>query len=473
MTKKSSPKKVPKRAGWVAACAVLLIFMTCVSPVWASVNVWRVLVEPDGEIVGNQTRVTVTAYMDIFSEGDMTFSPDNTLRMWTDLEEAVWSPVISYDGRLTDLPLRRSKSITLTSWDLSYPSGKGEGLKVTLKGWAPGVGSDQDKTLLRIAEESPNGIINNSETIRTAKVLYRADAKREESPEIPAGSLHVTSVPAGARIVMGGEDKGVTPATLERVPAGNCTLALSLAGYHDAVLSVSVPARQTMEVSTNLIPGTGSGTGVLRVESSPAAATVVLDGTKKGITPLTIDALSPGTHALRLDLDGYTSYDGTVQVTAGGTITQSVHLTPLSPVMQPAGESPAPVTQPDLPGGVLITSNPPGADIILDGELKGITPLQISPLSPGPHTLKLSLPFFSDHTETFTLIAGEEKELNYSYELSEFQLPGLGAITGILSGINIGLPSLPSGDDQKSDAGKSDREKAYEDLMKQIGEDGG
>jgi len=428
-----------------ALFALMGVLALCVAPAGATVNVWRILVEPEGEIIGNQTFVVVTAYMDVYSEDRATFSKDNTLRMWTDLADPVWYPQLYYDGKITDLPIRSTRTLVLSSWDLSYPSGGSEALKVTLKGWAPGVSSDQEKTLIHIAEESPRGIINHTEKSRVATVLFRSGALREEISEVPTGSLHITSAPSGARIILEGVEKGVTPATLERVPAGPLNLILSLPGYHNATLSVSVIARETVEVSTQLVEQTGASTGILVVDSSLPGAMVSLDGNGQGNTPCTIDALAPGIHSLVVSLDGYYPFEGEVNIAAGGTSYQTVSL--------------APATSPEMTSGsmsrgegateVFITSSPPTADVIVDGIYQGLTPLRLSSLSPGTHTVELAFPFFRNYRETFSLSTGEHREITHAFSLGEFQFPLVDAIGGLLSGFPIGLPPLPGAVEEK------------------------
>lgn len=83
---------------------------------------------------------------------------------------------------------------------------------------------------------------------------------------INAGSIKFISVPSNAEIFIDGEDQGVkTPFTATGVPAGSHTFTLKLEGYNDASGSVTVVARSTAQVSTNLTaisqPGkTGIGT---------------------------------------------------------------------------------------------------------------------------------------------------------------------------------------------------------------------
>src|SRR5262249_11308842 len=48
-----------------------------------------------------------------------------------------------------------------------------------------------------------------------------------------------------------------------------------------------------------------SGVGVLVVESRPPSATVLVDGRPVGTTPMSLSDVPAGTHAVRLERDGY------------------------------------------------------------------------------------------------------------------------------------------------------------------------
>ncbi len=58
-------------------------------------------------------------------------------------------------------------------------------------------------------------------------------------------------------------------------------------------------------------------TGTLTVVSNPPTATVTLNGGRVGTTPLTLSNVTPGTHAVRLGLDGFLDEALTVTVRAG------------------------------------------------------------------------------------------------------------------------------------------------------------
>lgn len=55
---------------------------------------------------------------------------------------------------------------------------------------------------------------------------------------------------------------------------------------------------------------------------------------------------------------------------------------------------------------VAITTNPDGATVALDGEMKGITPLSLTTVSPGEHTLTMTSPGFATRTVKLKANAG-------------------------------------------------------------------
>jgi hypothetical protein len=76
-------------------------------------------------------------------------------------------------------------------------------------------------------------------------------------------------------------------------------------------------------------PDTTPTTGTLIVQSTPAGASVWVDGTSTGkVTPDTVINLSAGNHSLTLKLDGYKdTVQTSVTITAGSTTTRTITLT--------------------------------------------------------------------------------------------------------------------------------------------------
>jgi hypothetical protein len=71
-------------------------------------------------------------------------------------------------------------------------------------------------------------------------------------------------------------------------------------------------------------------TGTLAITTTPAGATVYIDGVARGVSPATISGLAPGGHTLLLKLDGYADLTAPVMVTAGQTQAYTTGLVPVA-----------------------------------------------------------------------------------------------------------------------------------------------
>ena len=74
---------------------------------------------------------------------------------------------------------------------------------------------------------------------------------------------------------------------------------------------------------------TSQATGVLILESVPTNASVYVDSTLKGTTPLTLRTITTGSHEVSFRLAGYQNYTTKVTVTAGAVATLSGMLLPI------------------------------------------------------------------------------------------------------------------------------------------------
>ncbi len=66
--------------------------------------------------------------------------------------------------------------------------------------------------------------------------------------------------------------------------------------------------------------------GTVEVYSTPPYATVYLDGTFRGVTPLTLRELSAGTHYVRIEQNGYVVHGAPVEVTPNQQVTSQTRL---------------------------------------------------------------------------------------------------------------------------------------------------
>jgi hypothetical protein len=113
-------------------------------------------------------------------------------------------------------------------------------------------------------------------------------------------------------------------------------------------------------------------TGLLTVSSNPSGAEVLIDGSRRGVTPLAV-SLPVGVHKL-LIRSGAASRDLTITSKENIEIVQNVEFAP-----------PVATT-----GSLSVSSDPPGLAITIDGRARGVTPLLVHELTPGAHAVTLS-----------------------------------------------------------------------------------
>ncbi|MDO9325425.1 MAG: PEGA domain-containing protein [Methanoregula sp.] len=216
------------------------------------------------------------------------------------------------------------------------------------------------------------------------------------SPTDTSGSLYILSDPTNAKVVLDGVVRGTTPLTLNKLASGTHIVELDRAGYYDWKSTVDVPNGGTKTVSASLNPMPVSTTGWVYVSSSPGGASVILDGTNYGQTPgsgsLKLNSIGIGEHTVTLTLAGYQTYTTRVTVYAN-TVSE------VSGLLQPTGPKAG-------VGEVSVSSTPAGANVMIDNNFVGITPLTLKDISAGSHVITIELTGYQDYEVTTAVNAG-------------------------------------------------------------------
>jgi formylglycine-generating enzyme required for sulfatase activity len=130
----------------------------------------------------------------------------------------------------------------------------------------------------------------------------------------------------------------------------------------------------------------------VRIGSSPSGAMVTIDGRSAGQTPL-ITSLKSGRHALKIHAPGFQTWRTDLEVVAGKPVDMAAIK------LQPA------------PARVHLSSEPPGANVLVGKRFAGSTPVVLS-LEPGKeHTIRLSRAGYEKAVRRLKLARGEEKRL--------------------------------------------------------------
>ena len=135
------------------------------------------------------------------------------------------------------------------------------------------------------------------------------------APRPGEGELVVQSRPQGARVVVDGADRGVTPITL-RLPSGAHVLEVQVGKAEPRVIPLTIQAN--VQTSQYIELQGVQNTGTLEIRSDPTGARVLIDGQPRGTTPAIIRDLSAGDHAVVVELGGRKATQS-VKISAGTT----------------------------------------------------------------------------------------------------------------------------------------------------------
>ncbi len=139
-----------------------------------------------------------------------------------------------------------------------------------------------------------------------------------------ASTLFIDSTPPGATVFIDGEKVGTTPLETQILP-GERTLRLELGSHLPSEFAQNVPVRGEVRVARTLekVPAR------LVVTARPEGAEIWVDGKSVGKDKVD-QGIEPGTHAIRLSLEGFHPHEQTVEIAPGETTTVDRTLAPTS-----------------------------------------------------------------------------------------------------------------------------------------------
>ncbi len=311
---------------------------------------------------------------------------------------------------------------------------------------APSIDSSQQMSEVTETEVSPAE--NNASTSSKPSANTRSEKKPEPKPVSkptpdprptptpapkptpkPASAasqgavLAINTTPTGAEVLINYAKKGSTPLSVELQGEKNRIL-IKLDGYEKyettvykskapPSLDVTLKPEASTETST---PSAASPTGdeykVVNITSTPAGAEVLLNYSKKGVTPMDLPIYN-NTKRVMLRLSGYKKFETTIlKSSAPPTLAVTLESeAPPAPASkpEPPAEKPAPPPEKPAPpvvkapepeeekftpgtgadGKIFLSSSPARADILVDGKLTGkLTPTKMD-LPSGSHKIEM------------------------------------------------------------------------------------
>ena len=152
--------------------------------------------------------------------------------------------------------------------------------------------------------------------------------------------------------------------------------------------------------------------GIIEVATTPSNANIVIDGQEVGLSPVRKENIVTGQHRIVIVLPGYETITKIVNVVEGKSSNVDEILAPHT-------------------GGLTLISDPIGAKVFLDGQLKGNAPMSITDLPAKDYIVKLTLDHYEETTTRITI--EYQQELNRRITLKPLD----GLLTVRTSPINV------------------------------------
>jgi serine/threonine protein kinase len=274
------------------------------------------------------------------------------------------------------------------------------------------------------------------------------------------GTVNITTNPAGAEVIIDGRSRGVSPLSIPLNP-GPHALELRGASGDPRTMSFNVTAGATVAQFIDMpqVPATGQ----LQIRTEPAGAQVSVDDTPRGPSPVTVDGLSAGDHTVSVTsevgsvkqhvtvtpgstaavvvplvasnapVSGWisvsapaevqifenkkllgTSESDRIMVSAGRhefeLVNETLGYRSIKPVQVPAGKVAS--VKADWPKGTMSLNAIPWADVWVDGEKVGETPIGNLQLPVGAHEVIFRNPDLGEQRHAVSVTVGSPTRLS-------------------------------------------------------------
>jgi formylglycine-generating enzyme required for sulfatase activity len=204
------------------------------------------------------------------------------------------------------------------------------------------------------------------EFITTLEVEGRDFQQTLDAELVPGwANASFSTVPPGASISADGEQLGQTP-NIVAIMAGTHEIVLYKPGYKEWRQPLTFVANQAKELATIELEEADS---ILSVVSKPAGAAVTVDGRFRGTTPLSVELSKGSIYDIQLTKAGYEAAGRAIEVDDSRERKLTVQLRPRI-------------------GIVKIVSDPPDAELFVDGQRRGNASQELS-LTATVHSIEI------------------------------------------------------------------------------------
>ncbi len=224
----------------------------------------------------------------------------------------------------------------------------------------------------------------------TRQVTVTKDAELKESFEFYPGRVEITSDPAGAKVLQNGKERGETPLVLTNEPPGGVLFTLVKDDFNQETVRGEVRGKQTLRLTRQLTKEQGT----LLLSSSLPGVNLYIDGRPLGQLGASLKMetnVSPGRHEITAILRDWPKQEQIVEVSRGKV---------------------SPVQFDFAPAAVMVSSEPPGATVILRGVPMERTPYTMNEVKPGAFNLLLQMEGYDPVSIETNVLSGETLKLH-------------------------------------------------------------
>ena len=222
-----------------------------------------------------------------------------------------------------------------------------------------------------------------------AEVAFQLESRRLSEDE--TGSVTIEGLPPDAEIFLNEKSLGLAPLRLIKLPVGIYMLRITKEGYEDYGEEVVMESGKVTHVVYSLQPVFG----YVFIEGIPDGADVFFNGEKIGETPMYKKRVRRGYYEVKISRQGYVDLTTNIEVVSGQTAGISYDL------------------QLVRNGFVTFKGFPVGAEVFLDGERIGETPIVDKEIQGGSYTVTVKRKGFEVYRAPLDVLRAQKIEFSY------------------------------------------------------------
>jgi TonB family protein len=203
--------------------------------------------------------------------------------------------------------------------------------------------------------------------------------------------------PGTVSFLVDGQPTASVPADL---PTGMHVFQATLEGYNSLPESILIDVPGAYSQQLALLSPETSQISLSLATGVTGNAAFFVDGTQVGTGRRITQIADRGRHSLRITLEGYEDWSTTINLDTDG-YSQTVELTQITTT------------------GRLLIGPEPWAEVSINGQGYGQTPMPPIELEPGTYTVTLSNPEYETQEQTVTIVTGEDVSIRYTADLAQ------------------------------------------------------